>query len=125
MSTQRVAQVFGIVFVLVGLLGFALCGFGMEECLLLGLFPVNVLHNLAHLVLGIWGIMAAKTLAGAVSYCRIAGVIYLVLTLLGFVAPDTFGLIPNGGYDRWLHLVLGVILAYFGFRKEVKVPAVM
>lgn len=125
MSTQRVAQVFGIVFVLIGLLGFALCGFGMEECLLLGLFPVNVLHNLTHLVLGVWGIVAAKTLAGAVSYCRIAGVIYLVLTLLAFVTPDTFGLIPIGFHDRWLHLVLGVILVYFGYRREVKVPAVM
>jgi hypothetical protein len=117
MSTQRIAQVFGVVFTLVGVLGFVMCGFGMTECLLLGYFPVNALHNVAHLALGLWGVAAAKTAAGATSYCKIAGVIYLALTALAFVTPDTFGLIPIGGHDRWLHLVLGVVLVYFGFGK--------
>jgi hypothetical protein len=116
MTTQRIAQLFGAVFVLVGLLGFLLGGFGMEAYLLLGLFPVNLLHNVAHLGLGVWGLMAAKTVDGATGYCKAAGVIYLALTALAFVTPDVFGLIPIGGHDRWLHLVLGLVLVWAGFR---------
>jgi len=125
MSIQRIAQVFGVVFVLVGLLGLLLCGVGMEECLLLGLFPVNLLHNLAHVLLGVWGLTAARSLPAATQYCKVAGVLYAVLTVLGFVTPDFFGLIPLGGHDRWLHLVLAAILLYFGFggKPQAAAPA--
>ena len=127
---KKVALVFGIVFLLVGILGLLDPGgrqMGADPAphLLLGLFPVNLLHNLVHLVFGIWGIMASRSFAGARSYAKISGVIYIVLTILGFVAPTTFGLIPIGGNDIWLHAILGVVLAYFGFTaKEEPKPAV-
>lgn len=119
-TTQRVAQVFGAVFVLVGLLGFFVTGGSMDAHMetaprLLGLFPVNVLHNLVHLAFGVWGIVASRSWGAAKTYCQVAGVIYLVLTVLGFVSPETFGMIPIGGNDIWLHAVLGLALAYFGF----------
>ena len=76
---------------------------------------MNVLHNLAHLILGVWGILAARTFGGARAYARIAGILYIVLAILGFVEPTGFGLIPLGGTDVWLHVALGVILAGVGF----------
>ena len=115
MSAQNVARIFGAVFVLVGILGFALGGFGMTEYHLLGLFPVNALHNAAHLLIGVWGLVAGGSAAGATSYCKLTGVLYLLLTVVGFVDPTGFGLLPLGGNDRWLHLVLGIVLAYVGF----------
>lgn len=116
----RVAMVFGVVFLLVGILGLVTPG-GMQmgadpaPALLLGLFPVNLLHNVVHLAFGAWGLAAARSFAGAKNYAQIGGVIYLVLAVLGFVAPTTFGLIPIGGNDIWLHALLGIVLAGVGF----------
>jgi hypothetical protein len=118
---QRVALIFGVVFILVALLGFITKGgtsmaADMETApRLLGLFPVNLLHNIVHLAFGLWGIAASRTWPAAKTYCRVGGVIYIVLTILGFIAPTTFGLIPIGGNDIWLHALLGIVLAGVGF----------
>lgn len=116
MSTiQRVAQIFGWVFVVIAVWGFVVSGASMESDpamapKVMGLFPVNVLHNLVHLAFGVWGIMASRSVDGAKSYALGAGVIYLVLTILGFLTPTTFGLIPIGGNDIWLHALIAVVL---------------
>jgi hypothetical protein len=118
---QKVALIFGVVFILVAVGGFITPGgMGMEANIEtapreLGLFPINLLHNLVHLLFGIWGVLASRTHPAARTYCRVGGVIYLVLMVLGFVAPDTFGLIPIGGNDIWLHALLGLVLAGVGF----------
>ena len=118
-TTQRVAQIFGWAFILTGLVGFFYTGTSMEADLeqaprLFGIFPVNVLHNLVHLGLGVWGVMAARSWSAAKGYCVGAGAIYLVLAVLGFVVPTMFGLVPIGGNDIWLHIVLALPLLYFG-----------
>ena len=118
---QQVARVFGVVFLLVGILGFLAGGMSMEADpalapRVLGLFPVNVLHNIVHLLLGVWGLAAARTAAGAVSYAKIAGGFYVLLAILGFLIPTTFGLIPIGGHDIWLHALLGVVLLAVGLQ---------
>jgi hypothetical protein len=119
MTVQRVAQIFGWIFVLVGIWGFFVTGGSMEAGpeapAILGLFPVNVLHNLAHLLLGVWGILAARSFGGAKAYARLAGVLYLLLAGLGLVDPTAFGLLPLGGNDVWLHVALGAVLALVGF----------
>lgn len=123
---QRVAQIFGIVFLLIGVLGFVATGMSMDANMdtapkLLGMFPVNALHNLVHIVFGIWGLMAARSLAGATQFARVGGGIYLVLAILGFVAPTTFGLIPIGGNDIWLHALIGIVLLGVGMQAGKKV----
>ena len=126
---KRVALVFGIVFLLIGILGLLDPG-GREmgadpaPALVLGLFPVNLLHNIVHLVFGIWGLAASRSFGGAKSYAQIGGVIYIVLALLGFIAPTAVGFIPIGGSVIWLHAVLGLALAYFGFTaRDTAAPA--
>jgi hypothetical protein len=119
-TIQRVAQIFGIGFIIVALAGFVASGMSMESDhtlapKALGLFPVNLLHNIVHLVFGIWGLAAARSWSGAKQFCQIAGVIYAVLIVVGFLAPDGFGLVPLGGNDIWLHAVLALPLLYFGF----------
>ena len=115
MSTaQRLSQIFGIVFVVVGLAGFAVTGGSMDASMaapkLLGLFPLNVVHNLVHLLFGAWGILGARTFAGAKNYLYGAGVIYLVLAICGSFVPNGFGLVPIGGADVGLHALLGIVL---------------
>ncbi|HEU4698679.1 MAG TPA: DUF4383 domain-containing protein [Gemmatimonadales bacterium] len=124
---QRMAQIFGILFLIVAVLGFLVSGGSMDANpatapRVIGLFPVNLLHNLVHLAFGLWGIFAARMHDSAVLYCRVSGVVYLLLFVLGFIIPSTFGLIPIGGPDVWLHLVLGAVLAFVGFAAKPYVP---
>ena len=117
---QRIAQIFGWTFIVVGLAGFASTGTSMEANHLLaprlfGLFPVNVLHNVVHLLFGVWGIIGARSLGGARGYFVGAGVIYLLLAALGTVAPNGFGLVPIGGNDVGLHLFLAIGLLASSF----------
>jgi hypothetical protein len=118
-AVQRVAQIFGVVFILVAIAGFIVPGGTAmahePTAMILGLFPTNLLHNLVHLAFGVWGLAAARSFDGARAYARIAGIIYLVLACLGFVDPTGFGLVPIGGNDIWLHALLGIVLAGVGF----------
>jgi len=116
---KRVAMIFGVVFIVIGLLGFAYPG-GMSMALanpgmILGIFPVNLLHNIVHILFGVWGLVAMRSFAMAKMYAQVGGVIYIVLAICGFVIPTTFGLIPIGGNDIWLHAALGLVLAGVGF----------
>jgi hypothetical protein len=129
-TTQKAAMVFGVVFLLVGLLGlFIPRGMGMESDSdtapkLLGLFPVNLLHNLVHLGFGVWGLAASRSHGASRGYHRAGAIIYLVLVVLAFVDDTTFGLVPIGGNDIWLHALLAAGLGYFGFvHREAGVPA--
>jgi hypothetical protein len=86
----------------------------------LGLFPVNVLHTLVHLVIGLWGVIAWRTFAQAQPYARALAIIYGLLTVLGLIpATQTlFGLVPLFGHDIWLHAGTALIAAYFGWFAE-------
>jgi hypothetical protein len=126
---QRVAQIFGIVFILVAIVGFTATGMGNMQAdparapALVGMFPVNVLHNIVHLLFGIWGLAASRSFSGARSYARIAGVLYLLLAVVGYVSPNGFGFVPLGGNDIWLHAVFGLVLAAAGFTaRELRPP---
>ncbi len=117
-SIQRtVALVVGIVFVLVGILGFvpALVPGGA----LLGIFAVNTLHSIVHLLIGVLGIAAAMT-GWPRLYNRVFGIVYFALAILGFIPA----LVPNGALlglvsinlsDNFLHLVIGAVLIIVGF----------
>lgn len=118
---QRGALIFGVVFLIVGIAGlFVPGGTSMEADMdtagrLFGLFPVNVLHNLVHLAFGLWGILASRKLTSSRSYGKIGAGIYAALVVLAFVDPTTFGLVPIGSHDIWLHAVLAAGLAVIGF----------
>ncbi|HUG41215.1 MAG TPA: DUF4383 domain-containing protein [Longimicrobiales bacterium] len=127
---QRVAQILGWIFVAIALWGFFVSGGSMEADpamapKVMGLFAVNVLHNLVHLAFGVWGIVAARSIAGARGYALWAGAIYLFLAVLGFVTPTTFGLIPIGGNDIWLHALIALVLlgAWAASRSATAAPA--
>src|SRR3990170_2587266 len=90
---QMAALVFGVVFLLVGVLGFipgitqgvdglSFAGPG-SMAMLLGIFHVSVLHNIVHLLFGVAGIAMARTPGNARNYLIGSGVIYAVLTVYG------------------------------------------
>lgn len=117
---QRGALLFGIVFTVFAILGFMTEGgtsmeSGEEQGLLLGMFPVNLVHNVVHLLFGIWGLAASRSLRATRLYGRVGASIYVVLAVLAFVDPTGFGIVPIGGNDIWLHTVLAAGLAFIGF----------
>jgi len=125
-AVQTAALVVGIVFLLVGILGFipgittqyeqlqfASHGSG---ALLLGLFQVSVLHNIVHLLFGVAGVALARSFAGARNYLIWGGVIYFVLWIYGLVIPhdSAANFVPLNDADNWLHLGLAVGMVLLG-----------
>jgi hypothetical protein len=108
------ARVLGAIFIVVGLLGFvpALVPGGN----LLGLFPVNAVHNAVHIALGAWGVIAGASLAAALFYFRGIAILYGLIAVLGLIPATStlFGLAPIHGADVVLHAVLALIAAYLG-----------
>jgi hypothetical protein len=87
------------------------------EGYLLGLFHVNVLHSLVHVLFGVMGIVMSRSFDAARLYARIVAVSYALLAVMGLFAGlnTLFGFVPIHGNDVWLHAVIAAIAAYFGF----------
>lgn len=123
---QTLALLFGVVFLLVGILGFipgitedAPGSFAGEDSdgSLLGIFQVSILHNLAHLAFGI-GILAARKHATALTYLLVGGLAYAGLFVLGILGALDW--LPADDTDDWLHIALGAALlaGWFIAKKE-------
>ncbi len=123
---RTAARLVGIVFLLVGLLGFVpgitsdygslgAAGTG-SMAMLLGIFQVSVLHNLVHLLFGVAGLAMSRTARAARSYLVGGGLIYLVLWLYGIVVDlsSAANFVPLNTADNWLHLFLGIGMIALG-----------
>ena len=88
-------------------------GFGY----LFGLFPTNLLHNIVHLAVGLFGLYSATGDRGAFNYNRFFAISYLALAVLGLIpaANTLFGVMPIFGNNVWFNAVTGVIAAYYAF----------
>ena len=119
---QSLAALVGLVFLLVGILGFipgitthysdlAFAGHD-SSAKLLGIFQTSVLHNIVHIAFGV-GILMAKTPEGARTYLIGGGVAYLAVWLIGVIGGLEW--LPVNAADNWLHIVLGVGMIALGF----------
>ena len=111
--SKSYAAVFGAVYTLVGILGFFVSTTLASADLIV--FPVNVLHNIAHLVLiGIPGLVAYFT-GRTVGYARVMAVLFAILVVAGFLPQPFLGIIPLGGWDIALHALSGIAAAAAGW----------
>ena len=125
-KVQAAAALVGVVFLLVGTLGFipgittdydTLEATGHEsEAMLLGIFQVSVLHNIVHLLFGLAGLALARTATSAMAYLVGGGAVYLVLWLYGLLIDKTSeaNFVPVNDADDWLHLGLGLVMIGLG-----------
>ena len=115
---QRFSAVFGVVYLLVGVAGFAITGFsdfaGHHHHTLL-IFAVNPVHNVVHLALAVvWLACAPRHHAARLANLAIGGVLGLV-TVLGFVGvTDILGMSGFADPDNFLHLATATLALYFG-----------
>ena len=115
---QTVALALGIVYTAVGVLGllpFLGGSYTQTPDNLLGFVPINLLHNIVHLVIGVAGLAAASSLTRARAYDQVVGVVLIAIGLFGVVVSNPFNQLPIGGVDIAIHLLTGAVLAYFGF----------
>lgn len=113
---QVYALVIGLTLVVAGIVGFFYnasfsTGDGTERDAVLGILDVNAWHNLVHIASGVIGLAVASSYGGARTYAIAFGAVYLVVTLLGFIAGDgeeIFNLIPVNTEDNVLHLLIGI-----------------
>lgn len=111
---QTVALAFGAIYTLVGLAGFFVSQTFAErdDELLLGIFEVNNLHNLVHLLIGVALIGASKRLDTARGANLAIGVTYLALAVLGpFITGTDLNIVALNSADHVLHLASGAVLA--------------
>jgi hypothetical protein len=124
---RAAAAVVGIVFLLVGVLGFVpgittdfdSMTFADHEsgAELLGIFQVSILHNIVHLLFGVGGLVAATQARLVAPFLFASATVYGVITVYGIVVDKASGenFIPVNSADNWLHLVLTLGLAGLGW----------
>ena len=118
MSRNRlVAYVLGAIYTLVGLAGFALnSDFGDKNTdeRVLGIFEINGLHNVVHLLIGIALLAAARAGYRAARSANMAvGATYLLVGIIGlFIANDTSdaNILSLNSADNVLHIGTALVL---------------
>ena len=118
---------FGAVYLLVGIVGFFITGFddfagnGQHEMLLF--FMINPLHNIVHIVIGVAGLLLARTLAGARTYGWLLAVGYAAAFVYGlFAVGQDWDFLNINGADNVLHAltaVVGLVIALLPVRTAV------
>lgn len=126
---RLVAVIFGAVYLVVGALGFAVtAGVGFvatDGGLLLGIFEVNPLHNIAHLLIGAALLIAGlKGVRAAKAVNTVVGAVYLLLGIVGFFLVETpLNILALNTADHFLHLASALVLLGVGLGAERGVRA--
>jgi hypothetical protein len=124
MAIKRFTLILGIFLVAAGILGFfpGVVTFPAHDLdhnvgHLFGLFPINALHNLVHIGLGVWALAASKSVDNSRKFNRANAIIYGVLAVFGIIPGlnTLFGLVPLYSHDIWLHAGIAIVSAYFGY----------
>ena len=119
-ANRLFAMVLGVVFVLIGILGLITANSSTSN--LLGIFGVDLLHNLVHLITGL--IALAAVYGGWYrTFNQVFGVIYLLLGLAGLIPAlysgaagmQFLGIIHINPADNVLHLLAGAVAIILGF----------
>ena len=123
---RLVATIFGAVYLLVGLIGFFYTGGTPfagpgdgKSNLILGIFEVNPLHNIAHLLIGAALLIAGLgTVSAAKGANTTVGAVYLLLGIVGFFLSanhdSAINFLSLNTADHFLHLASAVVLLAVG-----------
>ena len=110
---KNLMYVLGAVLVLLGLIGFV-------SNPIFGIFGVDALHNLIHIVAGVLVfVFASKGEQGTRTIAMVLGVVVGLIAILGFLVGDgkILGLVATNGASNILHLMVAVVFLAIGFMK--------
>jgi hypothetical protein len=123
---QKLSLALGMAYLAVGVLGFipglTVASTMPGQGLLLGIFAVNSVHNIAHLVLGAALVWAASTGESVRMVNRGLAVVFAILVVGSLIAPIVEGVAINPP-DTGLHLASLLVTACIGFLGPRRVTA--
>ena len=113
---QTLALVFGVVYTLVAVLGFFVAETFADNAdsngEILGIFQVNHLHNIVHLLIGLALLGAARRHDTSRAANLAIGATYLLVGVLGlFLLDSEANILALNSADNVLHLASGLLLA--------------
>jgi hypothetical protein len=117
---QQLALAFGVIYTLIGIIGFFITGFGsffgnangmtMEHHETLLGFMINPMHNVVHILIGVAGIALSRTLSGARTYGWLLAVGYGAAFVYGLIAVGKdWDFLNLNWADNILHLVTALV----------------
>lgn len=113
------ALVFGIAYTVAGVLGFFVApNMDIHDLLI---FPVNLLHNAVHFLVGLAGIAALLTWR-SVTYARAMAILFLILAACAFFPQPFLGVVPLVGPDVILHALTAILGAAAGLIPPPALP---
>ncbi len=109
-NADSLARILGYIFLAIGILGF----FPNPLVSWRGVFDVNAAHNIIHLVSG--GILLAAPYYNSSGMAlRVLGIVYAIITIIGFISYDALSWMAINGPDNWLHLALAALMIWGGY----------
>ncbi len=107
------AIIFGIVFIIVGVVGFIPGGLGIVGPT--GVFQTNHIHDAIHLLSGIVILLVGLSAPlSSATVLKVFGFVYLLVSILGFI-PGVLDFILLNANDEYLHIVLTIALLWAGY----------
>jgi hypothetical protein len=106
---KPVTWILGAVLLVMGILGFFM------DSPLLGLFEVDLNHNIVHAVSGIVGLLTASQWGRARLFLIIFGLVYGAVAVIGLATGGVFDLIAINQADNFLHLGIAAACLVVGF----------
>ena len=126
---QYLALVIGVVYLLVGIVGFAITGFDEwtihDHSQTLLVFAINPLHNVVHLLIGLLGVLMWSRSGSARTYGWILAIGYGAAFVYGLIVVNNAdaNLLNINGADNVLHAVsavAGLAIALWPARRDTR-----
>jgi hypothetical protein len=125
MTSRTAAILFGIVFILVGIMGFfANPIVGTNN----SIFHADTVHNLVHIISGTLFLIFAFAAPGNVSaFMKTFGVIYFLIGMIGLLTiasqgeTKVLGFLHLNGPDNYLHIALGLAIFLMGMLPKYRI----
>jgi len=107
---KTVTWILGIVLLVVGIIGFV-------NAPVLGIFQVDTVHNIIHILSGIIAIIAVSSSESAARmYLIVFGIVYALVTIVGFVnGGNILGIFMVNQADNYLHAAIAIVSLGVGF----------
>ena len=120
---RLVGFAFGAVYLLVGLVGFAITsgvGFAHTHGKDLIIFELNPLHNIVHVAIGLLvGLAAYRGVATAAAANTLVGGVYLAVGVVGlFLTDSAANILAVNHPDNALHLATALVLLGAGLTRK-------
>jgi hypothetical protein len=123
---RLLATVFGVVYLLVGLVGFAVTGFsdfaGTNTGDKLIVFEINPLHNIVHILIGALLLLASRAVSTAKGANTLVGAVYLLVGIIGlFIIDSDANILSLNAADNVLHFASAIVLLGVGLSQDKNV----